>query len=453
MYPSPSLPQPNAAGTGSSGQPRRRRAAVVLGLNLHQPLAWWMDPIRVVIFVVLPLFCFAAYYNHLNYWSFNASRDFVTPQTFGLGLYSMALLILGMVGGKLMVRRQDTVSLIDGERVTRTLLWMGWVAIVAYVLLLGTLVVNFSLVLALLRGDAAASGELRNALGRIPGVTSLVQFGTVYLALVSTLVTMANFTMTKRLWVMTGVIFLFCFARSILNSERIALLEALAAIGVIPLAYRWRPSLWRTVAPYLGVLLVFLFFAAGEYFRSWQFYRSQYPSYLDFITQRFFGYFSTAINNGAGAYVVYGQSAPHPEITVGWVTRFPVIGSMLFPTPDISVHDDFLEKYLTLEFNNPGGFYAAFLDYNFATASIFMVAVGCAVGAVYRCFQNKMLVGMLLYPVVFLGTTDLIRILYISDTRTLPILLGVCAAIYSIRPTQGPRDTLLSRISLQGQRA
>lgn len=437
---SPPRPDQNAAPV----QPRIRRTAVVLGANLRYPLAWWMDPVRLILLVVLPIFCSAAYYNHFSYWSFHASKDFVTPQTVGVGMFSMAMLILGIVIGRLMVQRQDMVSLIDGERATRVLLWLGWIAIVAYVLLLGTLVTHMSLVLALLRGDISASGELRNVLGRIPGVTSFVQFGTVYIAFVSLLVTMTNYVMTKRLWVMTGVILAFAFARAILNSERIAFLEVVTAFAVVPIAYRWRPSLWRTVAPYLGVFGIFLAFAAGEYLRSWQFYQNQYDSYFDFITQRFFGYFSTAINNGAGAYMVYGRSAPYPEITVGWLTKFPVLGDLLFNRPDTSVHDQFLEMYATLEFNNPGGFYAAFLDYNFATATLFMVAMGCVIGVVYRLFQNKTVAGMLLYPVIFLGTTDLIRILYISDTRTLPIFLGVAFAVYSVRPVQMTRDRFLA---------
>jgi len=434
-----SLPLSNGADRPGTSQ-RVRRTAVVLGADLGYPPAWWIDPVRVILLIVLPIFCFAAYYNHFNYWSFRASQDFVTLQTFGVGMYSMTMLILGIAVGRLMVRRRDMVSLIDSDRVTQVLQWLGWIAIVAYLLLLGTLVTNFSLVLALLRGDIAASGELRNALGRIPGVTSFVQFGTVYMALVSMLVTMTNYTMTKRQWVMTGVIFAFAFARSVLNSERIALLEIMAAAAIIPVAYRWRPSPLRLVAPYAGIVFIFAAFAGGEYLRSWQFYQYQYDSYWDFITQRFFGYFSTAINNGAGAYLVYGQNNPYPELTTGWVTKFPILGNIFFPDAEILVHDEFLEMYATLEFNNPGGFYAAFLDYNFIVASVFMLLVGCLTGAAYRHFQNRSIFGMLLYPVVFLGTTDLIRILYISDTRTLPILLGIAFAIYVMRPVRFPRD-------------
>ena len=443
---SPPPPTPLADGRAvqeATASSARQRPAILLGANLHEPLAWWMDPIRAILFVVLPIFCFAAYFNRFNYWTFNASRDFITAKTFGLGLYSMAMLVLGIVVGRLVVPRRDVVSIIDGELTTRVLTRIGWITIFAYVILLGTLVLHLSLVLSLLRGDIEASTELRAVLGRIPGITSFVQFGTVYLALVSTLVMMTNYKMSSRLWTMTGVIFALVFARSILASERLALLEALAAIGVIPIAYRWRPSLWRTIAPFIGIIFVFAAFAALEYFRSWQYYRAYYDTYADFIAPRFAGYFSTSINNGAGAYLTYGQFTPKPEITVGWITKFPILGSLI-REPDVTMMDNFLEMYATPEFNNPGGFYAAFLDYPFPLASAFMIGLGAVIGAVHRTFQNKSLIGMLLYPAVFLGTTDLIRIVYISDTRTLPLFLGAIITAYVIKPVRLPRDRFLT---------
>jgi hypothetical protein len=421
-------------------------AVAVIGAKPTGTLAWWLDPVRAVGFVVLPIFCFAAYFNRFNYWSFNASGDFITRQTFGLGLYSMAMLVLGMLVGKLALRRRDTVSVVDADRAARVLARIGWVTIIAYALLLGAVLTELDLVVALLRGDVSAGSELRTVIGRIPGVTSFIQFGVVYLALASALVTLSDFRLTSRMWVMTGVIFALAFLRSVLASERLALLEALAAVFLISGAYRWKPSVWRTLAPFLGIVFVFLAFAAGEYFRSWQYYRMFYGSYAEFITQRFAGYFSTSINNGAGAYLMFGQHNPHPEITVGWVTRFPGLGS-LFRTDELSMMDRFLEFYATPEFNNPGGFYAAFLDYGFAVASLFMVILGTVIGVTYSAFRNKSLLGLILYPAVFLGTTDLIRIVYVTDTRALPIFLGCGIAVWALRPLRMPRETFLARVA------
>lgn len=423
-----------------------RGEKLLIGDRAYYPPAWWMDPLRTILFLVLPIFCFAAYFNRFNYWTFNASEDFVTRRTFGLGLYSMGLMLSGIVVARMAVRRQDTVTLLDVERATTILVRLGWVTILAYALLLGSLLFQPELALDLLRGNAAAATELRTVLGRIPGITSFVQFDIVYLALASVLVTLARFRMPTRLWVMTAVVLGLTFLRAVFASERLALLEAMAAIVVVPVAFRWKPSLWRSVAPFIGIVAVFMAFAAGEYFRSWQYYQNFYDSYLEFIIQRFAGYFSTSINNGAGAYLIYGQFDPVPQITSGWVTKFPGL-SRIFGSDGPLALDEFLSRYATIEFNNPGGFYAAFLDYPFAIASAFMVFVGIAIGLIHRSFENKGLVGLLLYPAMFLGLTDLVRILYISDTRTLPIFLGVFVTVWAIEGRKVPRESYLARIA------
>jgi hypothetical protein len=420
----------------------RAAPVLVLGLAGNRSLAWWTDPIRLIAFILLPIFCSAAYFNRFSFWMFNASEDFVTRQTFWLGIYSMGLLVSGILIGRLIVPRRDLVSLLEKERALRVLTMLGAITILAYVLLLGSVVIDYTLVVSLLRGDPSAASNLRDAMGRIPGITSFVQFGVPYLVFVSVLVSMTSLRLPTRLWVMTGVVFGLTFVRAIVASERLALIEALAAVAIVPIAYRWRATTFRALAPFIGILAIFLAFAAGEYVRSWQYYQAYNDSYWSFITQRFYGYFSTSINNGAGAYLMYGSWAPRPEITVGWFTKFPVIGSILFPPPKITLMDQFLNTYATPEFNNPGGLYAAFLDFHFVPASVLMTMLGVVIGMVHRLFLNKSLAGLLLYPVVFLGITDLIRIVYIIDTRTLPIFIGVAVVVWAVRAKQAPRDRL-----------
>ena len=427
-------------------RPCAPRLALVLDSPPGRSMAWWTDPIWAIVVIVLPVFCFAAYLNQFNYSLYSASADFVTWQTFWLAMFSAAMLLLGVAIGRGLVRRQNLIVLVDPDRATKVLQWFGWIAIAAYVLLLGTLLYRIDLVLELLRGNAAASGLLREALGRIPGVTSLVQFGIVFLALLSALITLAGYRMSPRIRNISIAIIILTFLRSVLNSERLALLEILIATFMVPIAYRWRASALRNMAPFIGIFAVFLAFAAGEYFRSWQYYRLFYASYLDFVAQRFAGYFSTSINNGAGAYLMYGRDHPTPQITIGWISKFPGLRGF-FPGEDESMMNQYLQKYATLEFNNPGGLFSAYLDYNFFVASLFMVALGVLIGSVHRSFQNRNLIGLMLYPAVFLGLTDLIRIVYIVDTRTLPIFLGTAIAFYALRPTQVPRDRFLAQVA------
>jgi hypothetical protein len=72
-----------------------------------------------------------------------------------------------------------------------------------------------------------------------------------------------------------------------------------------------------------------------------------------------------------------------------------------------------------------------------------MVFIGLVIGIIHRKFQNMSIYGFLLYPVVFLGMTDLIRIMYISDTRTLPMFLGGLAVALAIKSSTMPRDRFL----------
>ena len=434
-----------SASAGVGATPPKK--VLALGAKEVARGAWWLDPILATLFIVLPIFCAAAYLNQFNFSDFNASENFLTPTTFALALFSMALLVLGIAIGRALQPRRELVTLIEVDRAERVLVTLGWITIIAYALLFGTLATQASLVLNLLRGDASAGSDLRDALSRIPGVTSFIQFGAVYLALLSSLVVMSGYRPPTRLWLMTGVIVVLTFLRALLASERLALLEAGAALFIVPIAYRWRPSLWRGFAPLIGIGVIFAAFAAGEYFRSWQYYRSFYDSYFDFISQRFFGYFSTSINNGAGTYLVFAQYGTKPEITSTWITKFPILGGIIRPGTEPSTLDMFLANYATPEFNNRGGFYAAYLDYPFVLASAFMLVIGIVIGWVYKNFQNKSVIGLLLYPMIFLGQTDFIRLVYIADQRTLPIFLGAFLARHWLRPVAAPRDRTLAVIS------
>ena len=414
-------------------------APVMLGARPTYRPAWWLDPARAVLLLIVPIFCLASYSNHSNYWTFKQTEDFVTPETFGLGLYSAGLMVLGIVIAKLGKRHEEVVTIIRYDRVIRILTMLSWVTIAAYVVLFGTLVVNYNLIIAFVRGSPEASNALKDSLGRVRGLTSLVQFGIVDIALASAVTALGSITLPKRVRVLVWTVVGLTVVRSVVNSERLALLEALAAIGIVRVAFRWKPSAWKNLAPYLGISFVFLIFSAGEYFRSWQFYKVYYSSYLEFALTRFGGYFSTSINNGAGQYLLSAKLSPTPEVTVGWVTKFPGLGDY-FASNTLSVHDNFLMMYANPEFNSPGGLYGAFLDWHFPIASLFMVGLGLATGLIYRSFQNKALVGLLLYPITFLGLTDLIRVVYLLDTRTFPMFIATGIAWFALQPIVVPAD-------------
>jgi hypothetical protein len=243
-------------------------------------------------------------------------------------------------------------------------------------------------------------------------------------------------------WVLWWTILGFVAARAVLSGERLALLEALAAIFIVPIAFTWARSFWRTVAPYLGIVVIFIGFAAAEYIRSWQYYKQFYDTYYEFITVRFIGYFSTSVNNGAGTYLMYAADNPEPDIMVGWVTRFPGLTSY-FSGDEPSLLHRYLATWASPEFNNPGGLYAAFLDFPFLTGTVVMVGLGFVIGVTYQSFLRRRIFGMVLYPLLFLGITDLIRIVYMTDTRSFPIFVGTILVTLALRPTYLPASWIV----------
>lgn len=427
FFPSLRVPASPSYGSGSG--------KLLLGAGLVQRVPWWLNPTNVIVFLIIPLFSFAAYFNRFNFWLFNSRQDFVTAGTFALGLYSAVLLLIGIGLTKLAGPYEIIVSEIQEHRANRVLFMVGAITIAAYLVLLGTLLFEFSLVFALLRGQVGAPEELREVLGRIPGLSSFIQFGIVYLAAVAALRALAGYRLTPTLWVMWWMILGLTLLRAVLASERLAFLEALAAVLVVPMAYSWRPSTIKTYAPFFAGMFVFAGFAAGEYVRSWQWYQQFFDSYFEFIVQRFSGYYSTSVNNGAGAYLMFGADSPTPEITVGWVTRFPGLAQFF-----VSEQDTLLYRYLTTygtpEFNNPGGLYAAFLDYNFFGASLFMLLLGVLIGVIHRSFRSRRILGLILYPAFVVGLSDLIRLIWFSDTRAFPVFVGAFAVAWALAPRE-----------------
>lgn len=428
------------AGFKAAARPTLPSRQLILGADASRP-PWWMNPILAIVTLVVPIFCIAAYYNQFNYWQFRQTEDFVTNETFSLGLYSAGLIVLGLVIANMMRSKDDFVTIVDEARARQVLLLVGLVSIVAYIIFLGTLLSNFGLVLALFEGSVSAGSDLREVLGRIPGLTSLVQFGLVYLALVAALRTIGGMHLTFEIKAVGIAIVVLALMRSIFASERLAFLEVLAALAVAIMAFGWKPSFRRNFAPFGGIVVVFAAFAAGEYVRSWQYYQYYYASYWDFISQRFAGYFSISINNGSGAYLLYGREDPVPEITVTWVTRFPGLGQF-FPNQDDTLMNRYLNTYAHPEFNNPGGLYSAFLDFNFFVASLYMLAFGLLIGVVYNSFVKRRLFGLMMYPFAFLGIVDLIRIVYFTNTRTFPIFLGAFVVLFLLKAKIVPRSSL-----------
>lgn len=380
----------------------------------------WMNPAIIVGVFIVPLYCLASWLNHSTYRYFGARADFVTPELFLVGLSGAFFFIAGAMLGQTGPRGAGSALQIRQSKIDNALRVMGWLAIVAYLIFLSALVFQFDLVVQVLLGNRGASNVLQRNLARIPGVTSFMQLSVLGFTLLASLKSVSNYKIPSDIKQIYITLLVFAGLRVLLASERLALIEAAVAVALAPMAFRWRSSLTKSLLPIIGVLGVFILFAIGEYFRSWQYYKLIYGSYFDFVSARFFAYFSTSINNGAGIYSV--DSSHNYKMTLEWLWKFPVIGKYFAPpTSGLSY---FLNNYATNEFNNPGGLFVPFNDYGFWGGATLWVFFGIVAGVLYKDFARGGIGGLVFYPVFYLGATDLVRIFYWVNTRTFPIFLG-----------------------------
>jgi hypothetical protein len=187
-----------------------------------------------------------------------------------------------------------------------------------------------------------------------------------------------------------------------------------------------------------------------EYTRSWTFYSKQYNgSFFDFATQRFFGYYATAYNNG---YLLITYATPPNRWPTGtWAALWsaPGIAQIDLRTrlsgvdPD-RLYDSALRLYGNPEFNNPSGIAEAVADYGYAGAAVYFFVVGIVFGVLYTWFVAAKPFGILFYPVAFLGMLELPRYMYWTEGRAVPALvaLGVVGFLMQRKAADAEPDAL-----------
>jgi hypothetical protein len=413
--------------------------------------AWWLDPTRLLLLCALPLLLFIMVEGPA---SLRFYRNFVNnydDHTVSVGLASLLALACGAAVAKLLPTPR-TGSPIDPGRATIALRALGFVAIAAYGLWMGPWLLHPELIVEMLGGSG--SGPLREELNGVSGVTSLLHVSVVFGALLSAVRLDPMFRVPADLRLMLGILATCTLAQAILGSERLALIEFAVPLVLARIAFRWRPSFVRAALPVLAVVGVFLLFAGGEYFRSWQFYRDQgVGSFWEFSLTRFAGYYATAVNNGMGVYHVYSPlNVPH--FTASWFYRFPLWGWLGLDIGNADLGEELYYVYLleigNLEFNNLSGLYAPMIDYGVGLGLLFMAATGCFIGMMFRSFSRRRPTGLILYPTCYVAMLEIIRLSYLGDQRVFPVFLAAAGAIWFVR--KRPRPARLPGFSLVAPR-
>jgi oligosaccharide repeat unit polymerase len=402
---------------------------------------WWMAPYAGAIALMLPLLTAA----WLAPVEFHRELGRMTKyMTFGMYVLALTGVFSFACGAFLAAHTRPTSSTLTvmqaagSPGVCRLLEAITWVlfgvALVAYVIWFTPLFRDPSILLDVFDGRWS-DRDIRNTIGTIPGVTTLVQLQIPYVTLLALRwVYFAESPPTRLEKLALATILTLTVLRNVVWGERIAMIETLVPLAIVFLRKPRRPLL-TALAPVFAVLGLFLFFAVFEYFRSWSaYYKYQYDSYLIFVLSRLSGYYITALDNGAA--MIHGSNNFAALNTAEWFWRFPweigqtVLGKALGLDP--LDDDSWLYWNASAEFNNASGIFMPFVDYGKVGGLVFWFVFGMLTGVIYRGFVVGSFAGMLIYPSWFVGVLEMPRILYLSEPRYFPVLVICLVSIFLV---------------------
>jgi hypothetical protein len=308
--------------------------------------------------------------------------------------------------------------------------------------------------------DAGNTSYLKKELlQEISGITTCTQFGILY-ATVEALLWVRGGSDRWRALSRFALVLTLSLLRALVVSERLALVEIVIPVAIVFLtsgkiskpAYR---NLVR-FAPVFAGFGVFGLFALGEYFRSWNFYEPIYNGpYLRFAAERFLGYYTTAVNNGA--VVFYYEPIQPFRYTLDSLFNFPVLGGAADQFYVNTFGEDYidytylLDTYANPELNNTALIGLLLNEYSLFLAPVAAFLLGLLSVVLYNSFLKGRLVGLLLYPSFFVGALEISRIYYWAAERYFPTLAFLVGSLVLFKimkvpaadPSEkGPRETL-----------
>ena len=395
---------------------------------------WWLHPAVLFGGTVLTL----AIAVGTSDWGFQlySTRKYLEPLHLAMGFAAWGIFAVGVWLAMSTGREpQGAAKRLDGALVPW--FWLSFLLTLAGygIWLLVGLKNGFSLatIRDLLQGADAATADMikTEIFPTIPGVTTATQFGIAAVMLGTWLYFRGRTSLRLPLLSLLAI----AAARALIYSERLALIELVVPVFVLGLRL-WvfgkplssRPRLSLQVLPLVAVPLVIVLFGLFESFRSWQYHQENFDSLAEFTVWRFFGYYTTAHNNGAMSMTLRGPW-PIPYSTFSWFWEFPLIENSPFGYQQLvgispaDIHTDTLERYGNAELNNDGGLFTPARDFGWIGFGPFWLVYGYLAGKAYRGFLGGSFAGCMFYPLVLLALLELPRLQYLSAARTFPSMM------------------------------
>ncbi len=386
---------------------------------------WWIRPHTFALLVLLPLFLSLPLLP-------SPPRDVKTYFGTELYLLGIGLLVLFGIGSWFGARGIDRLRRRPASSL-RIRVWLldllFFISFAAYVIWFLEILLN---PLLLLQATQTGAFEIRDQVSNIPGITSFTQAGIPFFICYFVATRYCGQTLGSRFHIYIAVLLALTMIRAFAWTERLALLEIVIPVLLLSLpTWRSRSKSFRLglrMAPLFGIVALIVFFGVMEYFRSWlDFYAESGESFLDFVLQRISTYYVTAVNNAVG-YLVENSDWPRWDgrYMLSGIYAMPGIGGALITEfalrPD--TYSTFLSTYLDEEFNNFSGLYFPIVDFGLIGGPLVLGVCGFLTGYSWRLFAAQSIGGLLFYPLVYVGLIDLLRVMYLGNSRSLiPIAL------------------------------
>lgn len=183
---------------------------------------------------------------------------------------------------------------------------------------------------------------------------------------------------------------------------------------------------------------------ATELVRSWSasYYQAQDLNFVDFMLSRLVTYYYTALNNGAGILATLSWPDDQYTYVLNWGHKLPFgVGrafSWWFGGSD-SPTWDFLDRFGDAEFNNPSGIFPIIYDLGIVWGIFYFTFLGLAAGFVYRELRRGSPLGIVLFAPFFVAILEVLRILYLNETRCFVIVMSSLFATTQFRLTPSAR--------------
>lgn len=388
---------------------------------------WWISPFGHLLFIVFPIYLFTGV-------SFNQ----LGSASYLFGLVIVAIFTISCFPGITRHQRNSirqpiyaSLGINYQKRANQTLLALFVLTAAGYTIWFADLIFNPGLIKSLIVENQAFT--VRGTISTTPGLSSFAQMGVAYSIVYSiNRFALKSQTTKRQQWLLYVIIFL-AFSRSILWSERLALIELIAPIGVIYFLFGTRAKSTKiALIPVYASLGLYALFSTMEYFRSWQYYSQQRDDFFRFTLDRLLSYYTTSILNGVGYIENYDTTCYSGENLLSFIYRLPVLGEELMSAYSCSRFPEYLSTYADPEFNLISWPFYIMSDMGTPITILISIILGRLMAWMYKN-THKSLLCLIFYPFLYLGLLDFLRQGYLHGARTFYIYVGLFVSYYVLK--------------------